>query len=78
MSGASNVLLGKGTVDLQNNAVDLEFRSYGTARTSDPSFLETLVRGLAPAVVRVKVSGSLDEPQIVTTPLPVLSSPLAG
>lgn len=76
MSGASNVLLGKGTVDLRNNAVDLEFRSCGTARSSDPSFLETLARGLGAAVVRVKVSGSLDEPHIVTTPLPVLSSPL--
>ncbi|MBE0537269.1 MAG: hypothetical protein IH624_16520 [Phycisphaerae bacterium] len=76
MSGASNVLLGKGLVDLEQNAVDLEFRSYGSVLTSDPSFFETLARGLGAAVVRVKVSGSLDEPGIVTTPLPVLSGPM--
>jgi len=68
--------LGKGLVDLEQNAVDLEFRSYGSVMTSDPSFFETLARGLGAAVMRVKVSGSVDEPHIVTTPLPVLSGPL--
>lgn len=76
MSGSSNVLLGRGLIDLEQGGVNLEFRSYGTVVSSNPSFFETLARGLGAAIVRVDVSGTLDEPRIVTTPFPVLSSPL--
>jgi len=76
VSGPGNVLLGKGKLDLQENDIDMEFRSYGTVVTSDPSFFETLARGLGAAVMRVKIDGTLDEPHIQTTPLPVLQNPL--
>jgi len=77
MSGESSVLLGKGLIDLKNDTLDLEFSSYGSVMTSDPSFLETLARGLGSAVVKVEVYGSVDQPRIVTTPLPVLTTPFS-
>ncbi|MCD6393869.1 MAG: hypothetical protein J7M40_10210 [Planctomycetes bacterium] len=77
MSGESTVLLGKGRIDMQNNALDLEFTSYGSVVTSRPSFLETLARGLGAAVIKVKVQGSVDEPRIVTTHLPGLATPFS-
>jgi hypothetical protein len=77
MSGKSSVLLGKGIIDLKNDALDLEFSSYGSVVTSHPSFLETLARGLGSAVIKVEVYGSVDQPRIVTTPLPVLTTPFS-
>ncbi len=77
MSGESFVLLGRGSIDLKNNALDLEFSSYGSVMTSRPSFLETLARGLGSAVIKVEVYGSVDQPRIVTTPLPVLTTPFS-
>ncbi len=77
MSGESSVLLGKGLIDLKNNTLDLEFSSYGSVVTSDPSFLETLARCLGSAVIKVEVYGSVDQPRIVTTPLPVLTTPFS-
>ena len=77
MSGESSVLLGKGIIDLKNDGLDLEFSSYGSVMTSHPSFLETLARGLGGAVIRVEVYGSVDEPRIVTTHLPALTTPFS-
>ncbi len=77
MSGESTVLLGKGRIDLTNGGLDLEFTSYGSVVTSRPSFLETLARGLGGAVVRVEVHGSVDQPRIVTTHLPALTTPFS-
>jgi len=76
MWGDSSVLRGTGLVDLRSDAVDLEFASYGSVRTSRPSFLETLARGLGPAVIKVEVSGSVERPDIATTTLPALTAPL--
>jgi hypothetical protein len=76
MSGGSVVLLGKGTLDMETNRVDLKFASYGTVLTSYPSFLETLARGLGSAVIQVDVHGTIEEPQIETKSLPMLQNPL--
>ena len=76
MSGRSMVLQGSGQLDLKNNDVDLDFTAFGKRITSEPSFLESLAKGLGSAVVKVKVHGNVEEPDIQTTTLPVIRTPL--
>jgi hypothetical protein len=76
MSGHSMVLQGSGRLDLENDNVDLDFTSFGKKMTSEPSFLESLAKGLGSAVVKVEVHGNVEEPDIQTTTLPVIKVPL--
>ncbi len=75
MSGENTVLLGSGQLDLKSNKVRLDFNAAGGEITHDPSFLESLAKGLGSAVIKVEVRGDIDDPQIDTTALPVLSTP---
>ena len=76
MSGRSMVLQGSGRLDLKKNDVDLDFTAFGKRITSEPSFLESLAKGLGSAVVKVEVHGNVEEPGIQTTTLPVIRTPL--
>jgi hypothetical protein len=76
MSGHSMVLQGSGRLDLKKNDVDLDFTAFGRRITSEPSFLESLAKGLGSAVVKVEVHGNVEEPDIQTTALPVIKTPL--
>ena len=57
MVGPSMVLLGKGTVDMQSRKIDLGLTAHGKVTTANPSFMETLARGLGSAVVKVDIKG---------------------
>ena len=76
MSGPSTVLLGRGSVDFESNEVDLKFNAYGSVITSNPSFLETLARGIGSAAIQVDVKGNIDNPQIETS-MPMLKNPFS-
>lgn len=76
MSGSSTVLQGNGKMDLVTNQIDMNFTAFGRILTSKPSMLESLAKSLGSAVVKIEVSGSLDEPQIRTTTLPMFEAPL--
>lgn len=75
MSGNSMVMRGTGTLSLDTNDVDLEFSAFGGRIDPDPSFLESLAKGLGSAMVKVEVRGKFDDPTIKTTTLPVIRSP---
>jgi hypothetical protein len=75
MSGKSMVLQGNGQLDLENNDVDLDFIASGKRVTSEPSFLESLAKGLGSAVVKVEVHGDVEQPNIETT-MPLFKNPL--
>lgn len=76
MSGPSTVLFGSGSLDLQSNEVKLKFNAYGSVVTPNPSFLETLARGLGSAIIQVDVSGQVDNPTIETS-MPMLFNPFS-
>ena len=75
MFGPSTVLLGTGKINMQNRQIDLGLTAYGRRKTSKPSFLETLARGIGSAVIQIEVKGNLGDPTIVATTLPVIKKP---
>ncbi len=75
MIGKSTVLRGTGTLNLDNSYVDLKFTAYGGDTDIDPSFLESLARGIGPGVAQVTVKGKIDDPEIETDALPVIKGP---
>lgn len=76
MSGDSSVWQGSGRLNVKTSQVELTLNSFGSEMTSEPSFLESLAKSLGSTVVKVQVSGNIESPQIETTTLPMLTSPL--
>jgi len=76
MSGKSMVLAGSGQLDLDTNQIVLDLTASGKRITSEPSFLESLAKGLGSAVVKVEVRGNIEKPLIKTKTLPLIQDPL--
>jgi len=76
MSGKSTVLAGSGRLDLDSNEIVLDLTASGKKITSEPSFLESLAKGLGSAVVKVEVRGDIEKPDIQTKTLPLFRDPL--
>jgi len=76
MSGQSTLLKGSGKLNLQTNVINLEFTAFGREMTSNPSFLESLAKGLGAAIAKVEVKGDMNNPEIKVTALPLIKSPL--
>ncbi|MCK5176049.1 MAG: hypothetical protein KAR47_21820, partial [Planctomycetes bacterium] len=74
MSGKGVVLRGTGSYDLASGIVDLRFNASGRKITSNPSMLESLAKGLGPAMVEVKVHGPPDTAEI-TVEIPMIKTP---
>ena len=73
LSGASLAFKGSGTINLQNEKVELALKARGSRlAATEPSVLQSLPESLSPAVVRIDVTGSLHDPQVKTTTLPVI------
>ena len=72
VSGKSGVFQGDGTLQLDSGMIDLNLSAYGKVLTSNPSLLESLARGIGSAVVKVKVDGSIDRPEVKVTSLPII------
>jgi len=76
MSGSSTALRGSGKVNLDSSEIDLDFAAFGGGQAKgEPSMLESLAKGLGGAIVKVEVRGSIEEPTIKTTKLPVFKKP---
>ena len=76
MIGDLNVFQGNGTVDLDSGKVDIKLTAFGKDLREDPSLFESLARGIGGAVVKVEVGGSISEPDVTVTPLPVVMWPI--
>jgi hypothetical protein len=78
MSGASAAFQGSGHLDLTSDQVDLTLTARSSKRlaSAQPTALQALTEGLGSAVVRMVIKGKASDPQITTTPLPVLQEPL--
>lgn len=77
LSGQAVAFNGSGWMDLQNQNIDLTLTARGQRlATAEPSVLQSLTEGLGQAVVRMEVTGTLYEPQVTTTTLPVIKQTL--
>jgi hypothetical protein len=72
MSGKSVVFKGTGDMNLVTNRIDLDFSAYGNNLSSKPSFFESLARSLGSAIVKVEVDGTIEDPEVKVTALPVI------
>ncbi len=77
VSGASAAFQGTGTLDLGKNDLNLTLlaRSRRRLANAEPTALQSLTEGLGGAVVRMEITGSPDDPNVTTRPLPVLEEP---
>ncbi|UCG48330.1 MAG: AsmA-like C-terminal domain-containing protein [Phycisphaerales bacterium] len=77
LAGKSLAFHGSGLVDLDKRDVDLTLTARGRRlATAGPSVLESLTEGLGQAVVRLEVTGDLDDPQVKTIAFPLISGSL--
>jgi hypothetical protein len=77
LSGQSVAFNGSGSMDLQNQNIDLALTARGRRlATAEPSLLQSLTDGLGHAVVRMDISGNIYDPQVTTTTLPVIKKTL--
>ncbi len=77
LAGKSLAFHGAGLVNLDKRNVDLTLTARGKRlATAGPSVLESLTEGLGQAVVRLEVTGDLDDPHVKTIAFPLISGSL--
>ena len=73
LAGESLALKGQGTIDLAMDKLRLTLIARGRRLASaEPSVFQALTEGLGGAVMRVEVSGSVENPTFVSKTLPVI------
>ena len=78
LSGKSLSLRGSGKVRLGLGTLDLAFNAAGERLANKNSgVIKSLADGFAPAVMRIKVTGNIKDPQIEETTLPVIQDALS-
>ncbi len=75
MQDGSSVLRGSGGLDLNTNQLDLTFQAFGQKMTREPSFVDSLLAVVSPAIIQIHVTGTTERPQIKTQTLSVLNAP---
>jgi len=77
MSGKNVAFTGGGTMDMPSGEVNLTLTARGKRiATAKPTVLQSLAEGLGGAVVRMEVTGSIDDPHVETKALPLLEDSL--
>jgi hypothetical protein len=77
LSGETVAFYGSGLMDLKTRNVDLVLTARGRRpATDDPSILQSLTEGLGRAVIKMKVTGDLYDPDVQTEALPVIGETL--
>ncbi len=77
LSGQAVAFYGSGLMDLKTRNVDLELTARGRRlATDDPSVWQSLTEGLGRAVIKMKVTGDLYDPDVQTEALPVIGETL--
>jgi hypothetical protein len=78
LSSESLAFTGSGWMDVESRNVDLTLTARGQRLGgSEPSILQSLAEGLGGAVVRMKISGDVYDPQVETKTLPVIDDTLS-
>lgn len=77
LSGKAIAFSGSGSLDMKTQNVDLNLTARGRRlATEEPSIFQSLTESLGHAIVRMKVTGNLYNPQINTQALPVIEDTL--
>jgi hypothetical protein len=77
MSGRSLAFTGSGTMDMRTGTVDLSLTARGRrVAAAEPTVLQSLTEGLGGAVIRMEVTGPVDDPRVETKALPVIEDSL--
>jgi uncharacterized protein involved in outer membrane biogenesis len=77
ISGKGLAFYGGGWVDLAAQDVDMQLIARGSRlATAEPSIFQSLAEGLGGAVVRIDVTGDLEDPEVETKALPVIEESL--
>jgi hypothetical protein len=77
LNGGSASFSGSGRMDISSRNIDLILTARGKRlATAEPSALQSLTEGLGQAVVRIDITGKLDNPIVTTKTLPVIESTL--
>jgi hypothetical protein len=77
MSGKNVAFTGSGAMDTSSGQVNLTLTGRGRrVATARPGVLESLAEGLGGAVVRLEVTGKVDNPTVVTKTLPLIEDSL--
>ena len=71
--GPTASLRGTGTYQLGTNSINVNFTAYGAAGKEEPGFIESLTAGFGPALLKVDITGRLEEPEIKVSPLPIIN-----
>ena len=75
--GPTLALRGTGRFDIKKNDAEVKFTGFVNSGDNDePGFLGSLAAGIAPALLKVDVTGSFDKPKINVTTLPILQESL--
>lgn len=73
LSGDNIAFSGSGDMNMVNGALDLKLMARGRRlATEKPSILQSLTEGLGRAVVRMEITGNINDPQVDTYKLPVI------
>ncbi len=77
LSGQAVAFYGSGLMDLKTRNVDLVLTARGRRlATDDPSVWQSLTEGLGRAVIKMKVTGDIYDPDVKTETLPVIGETL--
>ena len=77
IAGDSLAFNGSGNMNIENQQIDLKLTARGQrVATAEPSVLESLTDTIGLAVVKKKKKGTYQDPEIITTTLPILKGPL--
>lgn len=69
-------LKGAGRLDLNTYDIDMTLTLYSFDSDKEPTFIESLVAGLIPALLKIEVTGNYSDPKIKAVPLPILKDSL--
>lgn len=77
LSGRNAAFTGSGTMMLRTGDLNLMLTSRGQrVAAEEPSVLRSLTEGLSGAVVRIEVTGTIDDPRVETKKLPIIEDSL--
>ncbi|MHC4076091.1 MAG: hypothetical protein ACYSRZ_06725, partial [Planctomycetota bacterium] len=77
LSGRSAAFNGSGSLDLNDNTIDLDLTARSRRHASEePSLWQSFTEGLGTAVVKMEVDGNIYDPKVKTTALPVIKATL--
>jgi len=75
IAGKNDVYQGQGTLNLKDHTIQMELSAFGRRRGQQATLLTALAENLGAALSKVEITGTLEQPEIRTVPLPFIPRP---